>query len=168
MNESLWIDAAKKGDSVCLTALIEANYQLVYRYLYRMSFDQMLSEDLTQETFTRFIQHLEKYTPTAKLSTYLITIAANLLKDVYKKNKTQSDFLSKLNFTPVIDHPTTHLELEEALMRLDLEARSVLLLHEYYGFSLLEISNMLKIPLGTIKSKRHYAIKKLKEGGLYE
>lgn len=62
----------------------------------------------------------------------------------------------------------THLILEETLMHLDVESRSVILLHEYYGYPLSEISEMLKIPIGTVKSKRHYALKALKEDGLYE
>lgn len=65
MCESDWIEGAKRGDPICLTALIESNYKIVYRYIYRLTFDQMLSEDITQETFTRFIMHLERYVPTA-------------------------------------------------------------------------------------------------------
>lgn len=172
MNESHWIKAAKCGDMMSLSALIDSNYQMIYRYLYKMTFDQMLSEDLTQETFTRFIQNLEKYTHDAKLSTYLITIAANLLKDHFKKSSSQKKLIEKI--TEKISnrplHPTEAdgLIIKEGLMTLDMESRSVLLLHEYYGYTLQEISQMLSIPVGTVKSKRHYALKKFKEDTAYE
>lgn len=171
MCESDWIKGAKRGDPICLTALIESNYKSVYRYIYRLTFDQMLSEDITQETFTRFIMHLERYVPTAKLSTYLITIASNLLKDHYKKSKSAQSMLESMKGQAQLSATSkgdTHLILEETLMHLDVESRSVILLHDYYGYPLSEISEMLKIPIGTVKSKRHYALKALKEDGLYE
>lgn len=171
MNEHEWIIGAKRGDSVSLTALIESNYQVVYRYVYKLTFDKHLSEDITQDTFTKLIIHLERFEPQAKLSTYLITIASNLLKDHYKKNHTRNkllEYIKEQKKSMADAKGDTQLILKEVLLKLDVDSRTIVVLNEYYGYKLEEISEILKMPVGTIKSKRHYALKKLREEGLYE
>lgn len=76
---------AKKGSKLHLNYLIETNYLIVYKYIYRLTFNKELSEDIAQETCIRFIINLKNFEYEAKVSTLMITIGNNLLKDYYKK-----------------------------------------------------------------------------------
>ena len=56
------------------------NADIVYRYLFSLSHDRDLSEDLTQQTFCEALRHSGKYRGESAMSTYLCGIAGNLMK----------------------------------------------------------------------------------------
>ena len=56
------------------------NADIVYRYLFSLSYDRDLSEDLTQQTFCEALRHSGKYRGESAISTYLCGIAKNLLR----------------------------------------------------------------------------------------
>lgn len=67
--------------------LYKENVKIVYHYLCSLCHDQALSEDLTQETFLRAYQSLERYDKSCKLSTWLCQIAKHLYYQWLAKNK---------------------------------------------------------------------------------
>ena len=149
---------AKNGSKIHLNYLIEVNYPIVFKYIYKLTFDKELSEDISQETAIRFIVNLKKYEYRAKVSTLMITIAGNLLKDHYKKIKPvplSEEMVAASN-------EDVNSEARELLMRLDIETRKMFVLKYYYGYHYEEIGDMLNIPEGTVKSRFHYAIKELR------
>lgn len=66
--------------------LYKHNAQMVYRFLLSHCKDEQLSEDLTQETFLRAFQSLERFDSSCKLSTWLCQIARHVLLQHYEKN----------------------------------------------------------------------------------
>ncbi len=76
---------AKNGSKIHLNYLIEVNYPIVFKYIYKLTFNKELSEDIAQETAIRFIVNLKKFEYRAMIRTLMITIAGNLLKDYYKR-----------------------------------------------------------------------------------
>ncbi len=149
---------AKNGSKMHLNYLIETNYPIVFKYIYRLTFDKELSEDIAQDTAIKFIVNLDKFEYKAKTSTLMITIASNLLKDFYKKKKPihlEDDIAINQNFDKKI-------EAKELLMSLDHETREMFVLKYYYGYNYKEIGKMLSIPEGTVKSRFHYALKELR------
>lgn len=68
---------------------IEEQYDKIYRYCYFKLHSKELAEDVTQETFLRYLEHYNSIT-TASALKYLYTIARNLCVDEYRKPKTKS------------------------------------------------------------------------------
>ena len=66
--------------------LYKHNEQMVYRFLFSRCGDRHLSEDLTQETFLRAFQSMERFDGSCKLSTWLCQIARHVLLQHYEKN----------------------------------------------------------------------------------
>ena len=62
---------------------IEEQYDKIYRYCYFKLSNQQLAEDITQETFLRFLESNTYYEKGKKLR-YLYTIAHNLCVDIYR------------------------------------------------------------------------------------
>ena len=70
-------------------------YEIVYKYLFCLTCDKDLSEDLAQETFVKMIKHIDKFEGKAKLSSWLCEIAKNLWVDYLRKNKRQVKIVKK-------------------------------------------------------------------------
>lgn len=62
-------------------------YDTVFKYLFCLTHDKELSEDLLQETFVRMIKNIDKFEGKSKLSSWLCEIAKNLWIDYLRKNK---------------------------------------------------------------------------------
>jgi RNA polymerase sigma-70 factor (ECF subfamily) len=147
---------AKRGSKIHLDYLIETNYPFVFKYIYSLTFNKELSEDIAQETCVKFIMNLSKFEYKAKVSTLMITIGNNLLKDYYKKNNRivlENDF----------DDKQINYEAREILMSMDEETRKMFVLKYYHGYNYKEIGEILGIKEGTVKSRFHYAIKNIRE-----
>ena len=68
-------------------------YEIVYKYLFCLTHDKDLSEDLTQETFVKMIKNIDKFKGESKLSSWLCEIAKNLFLDYLRKNKRRSNVI---------------------------------------------------------------------------
>jgi len=157
----------KAGDRSAFEELYRLYEKPLSNYLYRLSGNRARAEDLLQDAFLRVWKAAPNYEPSAKVSTYVFRIAHNLfLNDAARRREkalesieaeTRSDPASDLN----------RQELQSAVQRA-VEAlpdgeREVLLLSEYNGFKYAEISEILGIPVGTVKSRMFSAVQRLKE-----
>ena len=75
------------GNQVAMKALINKWKNSLFRFFDRSLSNKADAEDLTQKVFIRLYKSASRYKPTAKFSTYLFTIARNLLIDELKKRK---------------------------------------------------------------------------------
>src|SRR5450759_237698 len=76
-----------KGDRQAYALLVEEYKSHIYNLAYRMTGNSEDADDLTQETFIRAYQHLWRYDPSKKFFTWLYTLALNLIRNHFKKNK---------------------------------------------------------------------------------
>lgn len=67
-------------------------YDTVFKYLFCLTYDKDLSEDLAQETFVKMIKNIDKFEGKSKLSSWLCEIAKNLWLDYLRKNKRKVDY----------------------------------------------------------------------------
>ena len=150
-------------------ALIVHRWQGPIRNLcLRMTSDLHRAEDLTQETFSRLFARRREWQPTAKLSTYLWRIAINLCHDENRRRtrhgevplETGEDGEHLAHITVFQPTPHDELEAEEradqvraALQRVTDPFRTVLVLRHYEGLKFREISEVLGVPEGTVKSR---------------
>jgi len=157
----------KGGDRAAFEELYGLYQKPLVNYLYRLSFNRPLSEDLLQETFLRIWKAAATYEPTAKVSTWVFRIAHNLfLNEAARRremalegadNEMRADPASDLGRREVVS------AVKKAIESLPDGERECLLLSEYNGFKYAEISAILGIPVGTVKSRMFSAMQRLKE-----
>lgn len=105
---------------------IEEQYDKIYRYCYFKLHNRELAEDLTQETFLRYLEHYDFANVTTAMK-YLYTIARNLCVDEYRKPKTEElDELISDNATE--ETIITNLAVKAALAKLAEDEQELLLL----------------------------------------
>lgn len=163
------VDGAAGVNRATLTRLLYDNYDIVFRYLIKFTMSKSLAEDLAQETMVRAIEKIGLYdSKKAKFSTWLITVARNIYIDSLRKKKHEQNYINgetameDLFKVPCDNREDWHSMLD-ALAALPDESRCPLVMKHYYGYSLEEIARIMSIPLGTVKSRIHNAIKNIRK-----
>lgn len=142
--------------------LLASHHTNVFAFLYRLCGDPNLAEDLMQETFVRALRASERYEHRGKVSTWLFSIAANVARDHWRRQKRQPSVPLEEGLTGAGTLDDSASEVREALLRLPLEQRSVLILRYYHDLSYAEIADTLVIPLGTVRSRIHNGLERMK------
>lgn len=150
-----------------LGRLYDAHATAVLAFVRRYVPDAQTAEDLTQETFLRVWNHLDRLDDTGNPRAYLMTTARNLITDRWRRNHhdtpATADQLEQLPATgDDLDAALTGILVTEALGRLTPEHRSVVQLLFYDGWTVTETATLLAIPAGTVKSRSYYALKALR------
>ncbi|AGT30592.1 RNA polymerase sigma factor SigW [Geobacillus genomosp. 3] len=166
------IKAIRKGDQNAYADLVDLYKDKIYRLCYRMLGNRHEAEDAAQEAFIRAYIHIDKYNPDMKFSTWLYRIATNLTIDKLRKRKPDVYLDEELNGTDGLTMqaqlPSREMSPEEAVESLELQEtvqraieqlpekyRSVLVLKYIEDLSLQEISEILELPVGTVKTRLH-------------
>jgi RNA polymerase sigma-70 factor, ECF subfamily len=178
------IAAIQKGRLAAFTQLVDRHQRSLINFFYHLSWDRQVAEDCAQEVFLRLYSHLGSYEPQAKFTTFLFRIARNLWIDRMRSQAARGgravsleaasgagderplqDRLSSPSPTPVeiLARQETQKALREAIDRLPEEQKAVLILSELQGLKYQEIGEILEIPVGTVKSRMHTAMEKLKD-----
>lgn len=172
--DELLAQGVQEGLQTHLSILVERYHAPLLRYLLRMSHaNRQLAEDLVQETFLRLLANISQYRYPRPFRPWLYTIAHNLLRDHFKRADTQrtgtvpddelDQWQSKL---PTPDTAVATQETEQqiiiALQQLPLRQKETILLRYVEDLSLREISEILKIPVGTVKSRLSLGLKQLR------
>jgi RNA polymerase sigma-70 factor (ECF subfamily) len=170
VDEDKLIKESKAGNKSALNTLLTNNYSILYGYIIKMTGDTNTAQDIVQETMLKAILNLNKFKPEAKFSTWLITIATNIYRDNLRKYKEvldiddSTEYASSDKYTE--DTVITHLEYKRVmgiLMKLPYEKRAVFILKNYYGYKYEEIAEILKCPVGTVRSRLHNCVKFIME-----
>ena len=153
----------------------------IQRLCARMLGDLHRGEDLTQEAFARVFARRKKYEPTGKFSTFLWRVALNLCYDELRKINRRGEFSLDEPGTsddpPAVElldssepGPDGQLAAREraetvrrALLELSEPYRVVVVLRHYEGLKFREISDVLDIPEGTVKSRMAEALSQLSD-----
>lgn len=132
-------------------------------------------DDVIQEVFIRVYKGIKKFRGDSALSTWIYRITVNVCKDMMGKHKKRRELLTdfdseevpyiepRSNSNPVesMISELTIEALEKALDKLSEEDRLLIRLRDIEGLSYDEISKIINKPVGTVKSRLHYARKKL-------
>lgn len=172
--EAEFIENLKAGDSAAFDALINRYSGDVYALLYRLTEDIEEANDLTQETFLSVIKAIKSFRGDSGLKTWLYRIAINQSRNRFRwwkrrqRDKSisldapigESDItFSDLLTSNTVDPETAAITHErETAIRLELIKlpdiyREVIVLCDIEGISYEDISRMLEINIGTVKSR---------------
>ncbi|MEI8059090.1 MAG: RNA polymerase sigma factor [Ferruginibacter sp.] len=135
--------------------------------------DNETAKDLIQETMFRAFANREKYNVGTNIKAWLYTIMRNIFINDYRRKAKQhtildntiNDFLLNSKQLSIANTAETNLkmkEIQQAIYKLPDIFRNPFMLY-FEGYKYNEIAAMLKEPLGTIKSRIHFARKLLKE-----
>lgn len=169
-DEDLMAKAAT-DDAKAFTELVRRYQTRVIHLVSRLLNDRVVSEDLAQEVFVRVHLHRRNYRTGSKFSTWLFTIAANLAKNEIRRRKRRKNWTSldemqeqlqdaSMQFADPKANKEVDLEREQlsgvvgaAIATLPERYRTALVLRDIDGLAYEEISQILKIPGGTVRSR---------------
>lgn len=138
----------------------QTNKQL-YVFIYDIIRNHQSSEDLLQETYMRFLNHIDKYKKNTNYFNFLVTIARNLAINEYHKQK-RMVYDEEYIYSVKEESPTDVPDLFYLLDYLNEKEREIVILHMIDNLKFKEIAKMKDKPLGTILWLYNKAIKKLK------
>ena len=174
---------AQQGRDAAFRELIRRYERPVFSLVYRMVRDRELAEDLAQDTFIKVLNHIDRYRPEFKLSSWLFKIANNVAIDHLRRrtldtismdgspNAQTADAIEATAIDVVGDEESALDELEaremgsaieRAIASLRPEYRSCIMLRHVEGRSYEEIAATLDLPLGTVKTYIHRARQELR------
>ncbi|GEO11633.1 RNA polymerase sigma factor [Segetibacter aerophilus] len=152
--------------------MLLANAEFLRPFAITLTRDNETAKDLFQETLFRALANKEKYNVGTNIKAWLYTIMRNVFINNYRKkarqntvlDSTPNDFLLDYNQTTTHNNAEATLQLKEIQLSIhqlpDIFKKPFMLYFD--GFKYHEIAGMLKEPLGTIKSRIHFARKLLK------
>lgn len=172
--EAQWVERIRRGDHIAFEQLVRTYHHSVYRLLYRMIGDGEEARDLAQETFLKAYQKLDQFRGDAGLKTWILSIATNQAINHRRwwlrrwRHRTVSldepvdEQQCVLGETLTDQHPSMEqvlLERErddrlaQALLKVKPAYRVALVLRDIEGLSYEQIAAVLKISVGTVKSR---------------
>ena len=148
-------------------------------FAFRYTNNNALAEDLVQETLIKVYKKKHLYKPMGKFSTWIYTIIQNLaITEIRKKSRRGTftftelgnddvEFIAKSpdnnNNTDNMNDKNDNQIIHESLQELDIEFRNIIIFRDIQELSYDEISKIIQIPLGTVKSRINWGRLKLKE-----
>ena len=174
-NQQDIINSVLAGDTDAFRRIIEENERLVAHVVFRMIPHEADRQDMCQDIFVKVFQNLKKFKFKSKLSTWIAQISYNhclnylekkkipLLEDIASDNMTNG-WPAQENSpeTDAVNHDISTL-LKESIASLPAHFRTIVTLYHLDDMSYNEISEVMSIPVGTIKSYLFRARKLLKE-----
>ena len=151
----------KSGDKGAFEEIYREINSAVFTVAYRITGDRCLSEDIIQEFFVRLYRKPPE-NPIEKPRAYLFKMVHNLTLDKLEKQHISIDECENI-LSDKGDSTDERIDLERAFERLTFEERQLVALHLNGGFKFREISEMLKIPVGTALWRYRKAIGKLRD-----
>jgi RNA polymerase sigma-70 factor, ECF subfamily len=161
-----------KGDQDAFADIVEIYRNSIFQLGYRMLGNQHEAEDIAQEAFIRAYVNIKSFNQELKFSTWLFRIATNLCIDRMRKKKPDYYLDAEVSGTdgltmysqlasnsPLPEKELESLELQETvqqeILKLPEKYRTVIVLKYIEELSLNEISEILDMPLGTVKTRIH-------------
>lgn len=170
--EARLAELARIGDRNAFAELVELYKDKIYHLAYRMLNNKQEAEDVVQETFLRVYMNLHKYDEKLKFSTWIFRIGTNLCIDRLRKRKQTysldadvtdgegNDYYSLLpghEDTPEkqVIVSETQQQIKDAIESLPEKYKTIVILRYLQDLSLQEISEVLDMPVTTIKTRVH-------------
>jgi RNA polymerase sigma-70 factor (ECF subfamily) len=180
MDDLKIIESCLLGDTKVFSRLIDNYKNMVYNLAYRMSNNSQEAEDISQEAFLHAFQSLARFNPSYKFSTWLYQITLNIIRDKFKRKEIDyvsldtpvetddSEFYHQpADFTnnpeQIIDQQEKAQVIQKAILSLPLKYREIIVLRYLQDLSYIEISNILKLPSGTVKIRLYRAREQLRK-----
>ena len=181
-DEELLLEYRMTGGSACFETLVKRYERELYNYLRRFLNNQVLAEDAFQATFMQVHLKCHLFDDQRKVRPWLYTVATNQAIDIQRRNRrhklvsldrpyrvqhnelgTLVDVLSGKEGEPVsgLEQGERKEWIRQAVAALPEQLRSAVKLVYFRGMKYREAADELAVPVGTVKSRLHSAVKRL-------
>ncbi len=162
------IERFQNGDLYAFDLIVKRYKEQLLNFVYRFVGNQEEAEDIVQETFLRVYRKRKAYKRIAKFSTWIYTIAGNLSRTELRRRKRRKLFsVSEMGFedrdfeiSDDVYNPETQVDgvIQEEIIHREInnlspKFREVIILRDVQELSYEEISKIIKVPIGTVKSR---------------
>ena len=175
---------AQQGRELAFRELVRRYERPVFSLVFRMVRDRELAEDLSQDAFIKVLNHIDRYSPEFKFSSWLFKIANNVAIDHLRRRRIETISMdgsphassaaeveaTTLNLQSEQESALEELEAKElgsaievAIAKLRPEYRACIMLRHVEGRAYEEIAATLDLPLGTVKTYIHRARHELRQ-----
>jgi len=173
------LDSYRNGNKAAFAQLVERYQRELFHFLVRFLGDRAAAEDVFQESFLQVHQSAAQFDPSRRFRPWLFTIAANKARDLMRSQARRPTNPLQASISPGDDESGQYIDLMEAtnpapgqamereelqkmvhgtVMGMPDHLREILLLSYFHQFPYKQISDILAIPLGTVKSRLHAAV----------
>ena len=171
------MELVKLGDYSAFDELYSRYSEPIRRFLFQMTWDNDLAEDFLQETFLRLYRTRHRYEPTGKFSTFLLQIAKNYYLTQRRTTRLHGEIVSLVDSPAGFENIRANARIEpevrliedymqlrirRAIAALTAAERMVFVLAHFEDRKYAEIAELLAIPVGTVKSRMHAAVNRLR------
>lgn len=164
----------KKNDKECANELISKYYKEIYIYVYKQVSNKETSLDLTQDIFISVLKSIHNFDKDkSSFRTWLYKISTNKIVDYFRsKNYKYSsvtdpiedkEITSSEDFTISLEHKEDVSKIQNIVNKMDTQYQEIFRLKIFLESTFNEISNILKIPESTVKTKYYSMIKRVKK-----
>jgi RNA polymerase sigma-70 factor (ECF subfamily) len=161
------VERARAGDEEAFASLARGAGDRLFAIAYRILRDLGLAEDAVQQTLVLAWRELPALRDAERFDAWLRRLLVNAC---YREARKGREWATNVHVLP-LDHPSRiddfntvvqRDQLDRGFRRLPLDQRAVFVFHHYLGLTLREVAEELGVPLGTVKSRLHYATNTLR------
>jgi len=160
------VEAARHGDHDAFEALAVSVSPRLYAVARLILRDTYLAEDAVQETLVHIWRALPSLRDAARFDGWSYRLLVNACADAGRQRRRIATELRVVTTPTTMPDPSSELadreQLERGFRLLKPEQRAAVVLHYYLGLSTREIADALGVPVGTAKSRLHYATETLR------
>lgn len=164
--DEMLISAAKESVEA-FGRLYDKYYDDIFRYIYHRTFDYALTGDLASDTFLKAFRHIRRYKwKGIPFNAWLHQIATNEIRMHYRKETRISTIGLQIPNSSTDGNPASvedYAFLHQAILKLKPMHQTVIALHFFEDMTIPEISEIVGRKAGTVKSRLHRGLRKLKE-----
>ena len=149
------IKLIRSGNNDCFAILVERHQKPIGRYLYRLTEDYDVAQDLTQDTFIKAYQGIVKTDSELNIRPWLYRIATNALNDYFRRQKVFYTFVNN-EYTPQVSTGSDiedKLIIEETFSRIPRKKKMCMALHFIEGFNYREIADIAGITVEAVRKR---------------
>jgi len=161
------VEQAREGDDVAFSGLVDLEGDQCYAIAYRILRDVERAQDAVQQAFLLAWRDLPRLRDAERFGPWLHRLLVNACYEEVRRHRRWSTRIRPLPVDePGGPDPILSIDdrdtLDRAFGRLSPEHRAVFVLHHHTGFPLADIADIVGVPVGTVKSRLHYATRTLR------
>lgn len=164
------MELAAQGREDAFACLVEKYKDILLNFFLRKGVSYVDGQDLAQRTFLRLWKYRTKYEPQAKFTTFLFLLAGQESVDFFRAESRKAGLQEGLEQEAAVAAevrseatPAAGEDVRRAVSQLPQGLRDVVELGVFQDLPYAEVGEILKIPVGTVKSRMFNALRKLKE-----
>jgi RNA polymerase sigma-70 factor (ECF subfamily) len=168
MKDRELVERFQNGEKSAFDELVKRHYAETFSLYMRMAGDEMLADDLCQETYLRVYRGLTRFRNESAFSTWLYRISVNVANSHFRKENSErfSSVTQKLNATQREKSRTTSGRMPgsgQAIKKLPKKQRTVVMLRTFQQLPFREVAKIMDITENSAKVNFHHAVSNLRK-----